>query len=1129
MAEDLSALVEKGFSIALKEIVPYIYRELKASYGDRWWNDGIYSRLYEDQKPMYPETGNDDELVTKIDMALALKTIDFNWDIFRRKHSKEFRSWVNEVLAFRNKKAHPGVEGLKATECARALETLALLCGQIEGDAEVEIQKLVRIARYGSEQGSGSKKFVVKVKPAEDRQIPSMSGLPSWRSIMAPHPDVAEGRYRNAEFAADLSQVARGKASFEYLDPVEFFSRTYITEGLKDLLVQALKRITGNGGEPVVELKTAFGGGKTHSMLALYHMLGGKVSPERVPQLQPILAEAGLSSVPAARIAVIVGSSLSCSTSKRPQDMPGITVNTVWGEIAYQLAKSCEKPELYNIVKDADRKGINPGSETLAHLFTEAGPCMILLDELVAYGRTLYGVEGLPAGDYGNFLSFIQSITEAACECSNCMIVAAIPESDIEIGGESGQKVLEAFSHYFGRKEAIWKPVASTEGFEVVRRRLFMRCSNYEERTSVCEAFFKMYCDNPQVFPAECRTEAYLKRMEDCFPIHPEVFDRLYDDWSTLEKFQRTRGVLRLMAAVINSLWESNDPNPMIMPASIPLEVPAVKEELLRYLTSPEAWGAIVDTEVDGSKSQPAVIERANPIFGRYLSVRRVSRSLFFGSAPSKGQSNRGMSKDSIMLACLQPGEPSHVYADSLTKLVSSLAYLYTNASNDRFWFDTRPTLRKMMEDKARRIQRDVAYDEIKRVLRDSMGTYNLLAGVHACPSSSLDVPDDMEARLVIMGPEHAFGTDPSNTGDAEKWINEILSSRGTAPRIYKNMLVFCAPNSKSIEDLRDGAVKLLAWKEIHSEKDNYGLTAADARDVDGNIKVSDETLRMRIRSAYSWLFSPRINPDENLRDLILDPIPITASDSIVKGVEKELLSTENLAIQYAPILLMMELNKYLWRDRDWVSISEVWKCFCSYCYLPRLRNKTVFDGAILDGIKKKDYFGIAEGVNSDGKFINLTLGDDSRIPGLSDILVKPSAAEKQLGESTPSLVPEGNAVPPVTYPHSGPFGEHEGLVQTPPGPFGTGGGTAMPVVPVGSKERGFYLSADIDTARATRDIGKIIDEIVSHIQGIKGARTSIKIEVQSDFPAGNLSPERKRTVEENCRTLRISEFGFEE
>lgn len=366
--------------------------------------------------------------------------------------------------------------------------------------------------------------------------------------------------------------------------------------------------------------------------------------------------------------------------------------------MAFQLVTSAGKPELYGkYIREADRKGTSPGSEALKNLFNECGPCLVLMDELVAYAKKLYGKDDLPAGTYDNFVTFIQEITEAARASENSLVVASIPQSDIEIGGTAGQKVLETIEHTFGRMEAIWKPVAANEGFEVVRRRLFLKCKDMEARERVCEAFSTMYQENADAFPLEAKEVDYKKRLISSYPIHPEVFDRLYEDWATLENFQRTRGVLRLMAAVIHALWMANDASAMIMPGSIPLDTSSVRDELLRYL--PDTWSSIVDKEVDGKESVPYQKDQANRYYGRNMACRRIARTMMLGSAPStaamRDQGIRGIEISRIMLGTVQPGENTAIFRDALNTLHGSLSYLYNSQNGNRYWYDTKPTLKK--------------------------------------------------------------------------------------------------------------------------------------------------------------------------------------------------------------------------------------------------------------------------------------------------------------------------------------------------------------------------------------------------------------------------------------------------
>lgn len=761
-------------------------------------------------------------------------------------------------MGIRNRLAHLGGEDFSDDDTWRALDTMSRLCDAFDTESAEEIRTLLRKMRYGSAAGSTAttenSPTAVSIKPVRKVGIletTPMSTLPNWRDVIEPHPDVSQGRYKNAEFAADLAQVARGDASFEYNDPVEFFGRTYVTEGMKGLLVQALRRVSGKDGEPVIQLKTAFGGGKTHSLLALYHMMRGKVSIEKIPAVKPVLEQAGVSALPKANVAVLVGTALDPSKSKRPTNMPGITINTFWGEMAAQLAASAGKPGLFDYVREADRKGVSPGPEALKFLFDAAGPSVVLMDEIVAYAKKLYGAQGLPAGTFDNFISFIQEVTEAARASKNSLVVASIPESDIEIGGEAGKIALETIEHTFGRMESIWKPVTANEGFEVVRRRLFLDCKKPEVRDEVCSSFSRMYMENPTDFPLECKEVDYRERMVACYPIHPEVFDRLYSDWATLERFQRTRGVLRLMAAVIYELWMGNDASLMIMPGSIPMDVPNVRDELTRHLS--DNWNAVVDSEVDGKKSTPYKLDQNTSRYGKNLAARRVARTIMLGSAPSiRDMTVRGIEAMRIRLGVVQPGEYIALFNDALNSLNTSLAYLYSNSASNRFWYDTRPTLRKTAEDRAtQQSGSDVEYEIEKRLRK--LRKEAPFSGIHICPSSSLDVPDEQTARLVILRPDQVYEQrDPESQGEIA--VNDILNNRGNSPRIYRNMLAFVVPDKSSMGSLEHSVSQYLAWQSIKNDSEILNLDASQNREVENMLQRNHETVDIRINEVYCWL-----------------------------------------------------------------------------------------------------------------------------------------------------------------------------------------------------------------------------------------------------------------------------------
>ncbi len=481
-----------------------------------------------------------------------------------------------------------------------------------------------------------------------------------------------------------------------------------------------------------------------------------------IPELNSILDLAGVSEIPKMNVAVFVGTSEDTSRPHASKIYPGITFQTAWGAIASQLAENAGDPSLYEYVRSADEKSISPGSRALAEMFDACGPCLVLMDEVVAYARKLDGARNLPAGTFDNFLSFMQEITEAAKLSKNSMVVATIPESNIEAGGESGQKALDAVEHTFGRVEAIWKPVAADEGFEIVRRRLFreINCGYENIPALVANSFSKMYADNKNDFPAESWGIDYRDRIISCYPIHPEIFDRLYGDWATLPTFQRTRGVLRLMAAVIHELWTCEDASPLIMPGSIPIFADSVGGELKNYLPEKDSWNTVVDKEIDGKGSIPFRKDNEIPRFGKKSAARRVARTIMLGSAPSsRAQAVRGIDKTRIRLGVVRPGEGIADFNDALGTLQSELAYLYTDSSGNRFWYDTKPTLRKTVDERKTRIpDSDVRREIISRLKK--MGSVKPFAGVHICPGASGDVPDSDSARLVVLAPDCLFNTE---------------------------------------------------------------------------------------------------------------------------------------------------------------------------------------------------------------------------------------------------------------------------------------------------------------------------------------------------------------------------------
>jgi hypothetical protein len=544
--------VGKAMELLREGLAPFVERELKTEYGEQTWFEESKRTLTQHQLKFVEKKGK-----PEWDVAMLLTVLWNNWEkVFRKTLGRAERSFVSELSDTRNKWAHQ--QAFSTDDAYRVMDSIGRLLTAVSApqSADLEKMKMELLRLRFDEQVRGEKR-----KAAGSLIETAAAGaLPPWREVVTPHKDVASGRYQQAEFAADLWQVHLGEGTDEYRKPTEFFRRTYPTQSLQRLLVAAVQRISGGGGDPVVQLQTNFGGGKTHSMLALYHLFSG-ATPGELAGVDTVLAEAGVKTLPKAKRVVLVGTKISPSTPSTKPD--GTVVRTLWGELAYQLGGK----KAFKRIEADDQNATSPG-DTLRELFNQYGPCLILIDEWVAYARQLHDQSDLPAGGFETQFTFAQALTESAKLVKNCLLVISLPASDTgesphaqaddaEVGGVRGREALDRLRNVIGRVESSWRPATAEESFEIVRRRLFEPLAgpeNFKQRDVVARAFADLYRAQHAEFPPECRDSDYEIRLKAAYPIHPEIFDRLYTDWSTLLKFQRTRDVLRLMASVIHSL-----------------------------------------------------------------------------------------------------------------------------------------------------------------------------------------------------------------------------------------------------------------------------------------------------------------------------------------------------------------------------------------------------------------------------------------------------------------------------------------------------------------------------------------------------------------------------------------------
>jgi uncharacterized protein len=1094
MAKSTRQHVFEGMELLPEGLIPFVEKRLDSSVKGHWQVE-VVQRVH-GLKP------NGDGQVAWDQQGL-LKTMMAFWkDAFAMVLGHPERSYVSELLDVRNKLSHN--ETFSYDDAERALDTMRRL---LESVSAKEVAEKISAARdtilrtkYTELQRNEERRKTQRAAIS----VETVAGLMPWRDVVEPHQDVATGDFQQAEFAADLAKVHNGSAPSEYRDPSEFFARTYLTEGLSTLLVGAANRLSNGGGDPVVELQTNFGGGKTHSMLALFHMVGGTPAQD-LPGLDQLLSDNKLTVPGKVNRAVLVG------TARGPMEVisadGGRKIRTTWGELAWQLGGA----EAFDMLADNDERGIAPGSNLLEAIFKKCSPSLILIDEWVAYLRQVYKVEGLPSGSFDSNLTFVQALTEAVKASPGTLLVASLPASQIEVGGEGGQEALARLKQTFSRVESSWRPASQEESYEIVRRRLFKEIpgDKFHHRDNTLKQFAKLYRENSNDFPQGCSDEDYRRKFEKAYPIHPELFDQLYTSWGALEKFQRTRGVLRLMAQVIHELWMGNDPSVMIMPGNVAIASQRVEPELLHYLDI--SWQSIIASDIDGDSSTPMKIDQAAPNLAKYSATRRIARAIFMGTAPSLGQDNKGLDDKGINLGVVQPGERPAIFSDALRRLANQAKFMHSDLG--RYWYSMSASLNRVAADRAGQIEEALVLVEIDKAL----GTYiNGLAdrghfdAVQIAPGTSADVPDEAGGvRAVVLGVESPHsGRDGS---DALTEAKDILMQRGSTPRVYRNMLVFLAMDGRQLDNLKEAMRAWLAWSEIVKETDRLNLTQRDSALAKAKVTETSETLKTRMKEAWCYLLFP--SQESAQSEIEWQTAKIPSQDGLLARASKKLVSDEGLLPELGPARLDRELQKYIWNGKDHLHLKDLWEYVNRYTYLPRLKSRETLVRTVqaaVGGMLPGPFAYAERWDEASATYHGLAIQQSNSSPVVIDsdsVIVKADVADAhrpQPGGTGPSggedIAPGGGG---------GSMGESTG----------SSGETVDP--PVEQLPTRFIGTTIISPDRPAHDMRQIVEGIVEQLTTIPGATVEIKIEIDAEVPSG-IDKGKSRTLLENASTLQF-------
>jgi predicted AAA+ superfamily ATPase len=1159
MATSNRERIDQGLQLVGVGLKPFVESVMAPTAQGRDWVEVLDARNNQRRGTHFSSSRDDPRFL--------LSVITDESRTFREKLSRAEQSFASELRDTGNKLAHG--TAFSADDTYRALDTMERLLTAVNATAEADAVRKLRRDAQAAAFSVETRRAVQVVTGVEGH------GLKPWRQVITPHKDVREGKMRGAEFAADLYWVSKGEASREYVDPVEFFRRTYLTEGLRDLLAAAARRIGGDrNASPVWNLQTNFGGGKTHSMLALYHLLSGTPLTEYPDEVRKVL---GGVTLPAARRAVLVGNHFKAGAATRKPD--GTEIRTLWGELAWQLGFSAggeaEAHRAYEIVRSADETRSNP-ADALGTLISAYAPCLILIDEWVAYARQLYGRDDLAGGTFDTQFTFAQTLTEVVKAVPGALLVVSIPASssgptseetergatDIEVGGLNGAQALARLQQVIHRIADQWRPASSEESFAIVRRRLFEDpgADARADIGAVARVFTDFYAKNRAEFPSGVAEPSYEERIKSAYPLHPELFDRLYRDWSTLDRFQRTRGVLRLMSAVIHELWERDDPAPLILPGGVPLDADDVLTEISQYLE--DSFKPVIDADIDGASSTPAMIDASRSALGTRKVTRRIARAIFLGSAPTLKAAHRGIERQHIWLGIATPGDTIGNFANALSLLSDQATYLYSEGA--RYWYSTAASVQKMAREHADRLKDrpEEAWAEILRRLAPERSTRGMFTQVQIGPERSDDIPDEAAVRLVIMHPQfrHARGDFAS---PAAFFASMAAQARGTSHRLNRNMLVFLAADAKRYEELDDAVRQYLAWTELAGSEERIReleLPPQQAAQARKRLAEAKTTVDLRISATYQWLLVPVQTTSSPLR---IDELKAdTNKDRLAERASERLKNADMLRVVQGPQNIRLNLDQHLssvWSSGH-IAVGKLWEYYCQYPYLPRLADRPVLENGILavfnQAIWDHDGFAVASAYDdSSGQYLDLRIPNEDLPPQISDttLLVRPdraiaqrereraeqeaaraaaaAAAAAAAGTGTAGTASGGTgtdvgtgAGPSAGVPVPG-SGAMPGPVSPPGSTLPAGAGPATPPIPRNTR---FFGAVRLDPERYGRDINRLYQEVIQHLAAPEGVDLEITVEITASRKDG-FPDEKARIVSENARTLKFEQFGFED
>lgn len=627
----------------------------------------------------------------------------------------------------------------------------------------------------------------------------------AFHQIAVPHRDILSENFSSEVYAAKIWDVYKNRGSDEYADAETFFDKTYLTDNLKKILASVEKRLNGEGGGHFQSITTPFGGGKTHTLIALYHKC-------REWGAKPV---------------VLVGNEIDAQTQ------------TLWGLIEEQLTGK---------VKYLEGQVPRGGEALRKVLAMQDQPILILIDELLQYITKAEGVKVNDTTMASMTLTFVQELSEAVGSLDNVCVVVTLPSSmNEQFDDERFTLLYDKLRKIAGRTRDTISPVSDIDIPKIIRQRLFSSTDDdIRDRAEGIIKDFVSYCEHEGLIPEGKQPSEYREEFFNSYPFLPQVIDVLYHRWGTIPQFQRTRGVLRLLSLVVGSL--ANSDKQFISLGDFDLTNDSIKQELIEYLDI--QFNGVIAKDIVGSGSGASKVNQRVPdqYKGKQLGMR--SATAIFMYSHSGGAEINGATEAEIKRATCERGIPAAQISEVLNLFRNHLFYL--NVVGDRYMFTKETNILKLKVDVMDNLKRQDIEEAEKSFVKKNLGRVADIRVV-IWPAGPKDVDDSNALKLVIM------------RENDQDHIGQIYNKTGESDRIYRNNVFFLTPSYDEKKRFMESLKSMVAWEKIQSDP-QIRLKEDQADTLKRELKRENEHLESLVKEYYSVLLIPEENGLEAVR-----------------------------------------------------------------------------------------------------------------------------------------------------------------------------------------------------------------------------------------------------------------------